>query len=268
MQDMLTQRLGYLYKIWQLRYFWSSLAVKDLTNRYKRSFLGIGWSMLRPLAMTCIFCVVFGRLFHYPIEEYAPYLLISMTIWQFLTESILQGSYSFARCSPYVRQQPIPLAIFPLTTVLGSAFHSLIALAMAIGVTLFFKGSIDPISLLYLIPSLVIVFLLGWLFAIISGVIHTHFPDTNHLLEIGLQVLFYVTPILYRPESFSDREGLSFLVEWNPLSSIMALVRTPILDGTLPALHQIQMSLLVLTLAGACAILLLRKLERTLIFWI
>lgn len=268
MESLLTDRLSYLLRIWQLRYFWSSLVVKDLNNRYKRSFLGIGWSMLRPLAMTCIFCVVFGKLFNYPLEDYAPFLLISMTTWQFFTESLLHGSFAFARCSAYIRQQPVPLAIFPLTTVLGSAFHSLVALVMAMGVTLYFKGTLDPFALLYLIPGLCVVFFLGWFLAIISGVVYTHFPDTNHLLEIGLQILFYLTPILYRPESFGNRAWLSLLVEWNPLTSIMALIRTPILEGSPPSAHHIGVSILLLLLAGAFAAFLLRKLERTLIFWL
>jgi lipopolysaccharide transport system permease protein len=268
MEGLLTDRLVYLHRIWQLRYFWSSLVVKDLNNRYKRSFLGIGWSMLRPLAMTCIFCVVFGSLFHYPLEDYAPYLLISMTIWQFFTESLLQGSHSFARCSAYIRQQQVPLAIFPLTTVLGSAFHSLIALVMAVTVTVYFQGVIHPLGLVYLIPGLLLVFLLGWFLAIISGVVYTHFPDTNHLLEIGLQMLFYATPILYRPERFGSGAWLTRMVEWNPLTSVMALIRTPLIDGTAPSLQHIQVSLVLLAAVGACAVLLLRKLEKTLIFWI
>jgi lipopolysaccharide transport system permease protein len=142
-------------------------------------------------------------------------------------------------------------------------------LALGLAVTLFFKGRLDPVALLALIPAMVLLFFLGWSMAIISGVACTHFPDTGHMLGIGLQILFYVTPILYKPNEFATRGGkLAFLVEWNPLTSVLALIRTPILEGTFPAMRHIAISLLFLAVLGTVAIVLLRKLERTLVFWI
>jgi lipopolysaccharide transport system permease protein len=268
MDGFLATRLDYLYRIWALRYFWFSLVKNDLDKRYKRSFFGIGWSLLRPLSMTFIFCVVFGKLFNIPMEEYAPFLLIGMTTWQFFTESLIQGSYSFTLGAAYIRQQHVPLAIFPLRTILGSGFHSLIALAMALLVALFFKGSLDPLALLTLIPAVVLLFVLCWSLAIVSGVMYTHFPDTSHLLEILLQILFYVTPILYRPDTIAERSRLALLVEWNPITSLLALIRVPVLEGTAPALHHVQVSLLFTAVVATIAVWLLRRLERTLIFWI
>src|SRR5947209_8682926 len=193
--------LEYVKRIWQLRYFWFSLVKNDLNQRYSRSFLGIGWSMVRPLAMTAVFCVVFARLFHIPFLEYAPFILLGLTLWQFLVETILNGCDCFSRAAPYIRQQPIPLAIFPLRTVLGTGFHALVALGLAAVIAWSCHGLPPGLVLLSLFPSLVILLLLGWFLAIVGGVLHTHFYDTRHLLEIALQILFYLTPILYHPES-------------------------------------------------------------------
>ena len=268
MEGFVAVTASYLFRIWDLRYFWFSLVRNDLDNRYKRSFFGIGWSLLKPLAMTAVLCLVFGRLFDVAIEDYAPYLLIGMTTWQFLTEALLQGCNSFVLGRPYLRQQQVPLAIFPLRTVLGAGFHFVVALGMGLMITLYFRGFLEPIVLLSLIPAMLILFFLAWALAILSGVIYTHFPDTNHLLEIGLQILFYVTPILYKPE-YANRGGkLALLVDWNPITSLLALVRTPILDGTFPAAQHIVISLLSLAVVGILAIALLRKTERTLVFWI
>ena len=279
----MTFQLSYLARIWELRYFWFSLVSNDLSNRYKRSFIGIGWSLLRPLAMTGIFCLVFGKLFNQSIAEYAPFLLLGMTTWQFISESLLSGCTCFSSGSAYIRQQQVPLAIFPLRTVLGSGFHSLVALGMAIAIVVLFQGyqmlanpdvplfyPINPVALLSLLPGILILFVVCWSLAIVSGVIYTHFPDTQHLLEIGMQIAFYVTPILYKPDLvlLKGRGRLAMLVYWNPLTSLLALIRTPILDGTMPAAHHIQMSLLFMMVVGLSAMFLLRKLERTLVFWI
>jgi lipopolysaccharide transport system permease protein len=268
MQGFAAARLGYFLRIWELRYFWFSLVRNDLDNRYKRSFFGIGWSLLKPLAMTTALCVVFGRLFNVAIEDYAPHLLVGMTTWQFLTEALLHGCNSLSLGSAYIRQQQVPLAIFPLRTVLAAGFHFLIALSLGIVVTFFFKGRLEPTAFLALLPGLTILFLLGWAMAILSGILYTHFPDTTQILEIGVQVLFYVTPVIHPPEYASGAGRLAMLVQWNPFTSLLALIRVPILAGTFPPVQNILISLLFLAVVGFLAIILLRKMERTLVFWI
>jgi lipopolysaccharide transport system permease protein len=88
-----TLQFDYLRRIWLLRHFWFSLVANDIRSRYRRSILGVGWSLLRPLGMTAIFCVVFGTLFNQNIATYAPYVLIGMTTWQFLMESLTSGCH-------------------------------------------------------------------------------------------------------------------------------------------------------------------------------
>lgn len=268
MAELLGGRLEYFQRIWDMRYFWFALVRNDLNNRYKRSFLGIGWSLLKPLSMTAVYCVVFAKVFNVTVADYAPFLLLGMTTWQFFNECLLQGAYSFSLGSAYIRQTQIPLAIFPLRSVLGAGFHALIALAVGMAATLVFTGSLNAAALLYLIPAMLVLFVFGWSLAIVSGVLYTHFPDTRHLLEVALQILFYVTPILYRPENMPGRSRITLMLEWNPMTSILALVRTPILDGTAPALEHVQVSLVFVTVVALMAITLLRKLERTMVFWI
>jgi lipopolysaccharide transport system permease protein len=263
-----TARFDYLSRMWLLRHFWFSLVVNDLSQRYKHSFLGVGWSLVRPLAMTFLFCLVFGQLFQLDAGDYAPHLLIGMTIWQFLHESLVQGCESFKNGSAYIRQQPAPLAIFPLRTVMGSAFHTLIALGLALGLTFIFKGSLHVTALLWLAPAMVLLFFLAWSLAILSGIMNTHFPDTKHVLEIGLQFLFYLTPIVYKGETLQGRTHLAWLVDCNPVTSILALFRAPIIEGAAPPVQHVAVSVGVLIIAGVLAVVLLRKLERTLVFWI
>ena len=173
MDGIIANRFEYIQRIWRIRYFWFSLVQQDLNNRYKRSVLGIGWSLLRPLAMTVVFCMVFSKLFDVSVAEYAPHLLVGMTTWQFFTESLTQGCLSFYRGREYIRQQAVPLAIYPLRTILGSGFHGLMALSLALAISWYFRGYLDPCALLYLLPSIVYLFVLGWSLAIISGFTYT-----------------------------------------------------------------------------------------------
>ncbi|MCI0738606.1 MAG: ABC transporter permease [Gemmataceae bacterium] len=258
----------YLLGIWRLRYFWLSLVRNDLNNRYSRSFLGIGWSLVRPLAMTAVFCVVFAHLFQVNWREYAPFVLLGLTVWQFLTETILNGCDAFTRAAPYIRQQCVPMAIFPLRTVLGAGFHAIIALGLAVVLVWWVKGIDVAVVVCSLVPAVVLLFFLGWFLAIVCGVLHTHFYDTRHILEIGLQIMFYLTPILYHPDSLPEQRHLLWWLEWNPLTAVLEIVRRPVLWGEWPLLVHYQMSLVLLGSAAALAVWSLRRRQRTLVFWI
>jgi ABC-type polysaccharide/polyol phosphate export permease len=268
MADIALTRFSYFQQMWRLRYFWMSLVCNDIVNRYRRSFLGVGWSLLRPLSMTFVFCVVFGALFNQPTTEYAPFLMVSMAVWQFMHESMSAGCNTFINSAAYIRQQRVPLAIFPLRTVLGTGFHFLIAFTLALGMTLYFKGIGDPLVALAAIPAMVLIFLFAWAAATVLGLVQTHFPDCAQLYEIGMQILFYLTPVVYKTELFPQRRKLLLLLNCNPCYSLLELVRRPILDGMLPPVTNVAIAVgfvaMVVLLAWVC----LRKLERNLVFWV
>jgi ABC-type polysaccharide/polyol phosphate export permease len=67
--------VSYAAAIWRCRYFWFSLVRMDLRTRYRRSVLGLGWSLLHPIAMMAILCTVFASVFKVSVEEYGPFVL-------------------------------------------------------------------------------------------------------------------------------------------------------------------------------------------------
>lgn len=261
-------QLGYAQQLWALRYFWFSLVVNDIRSRYRRSIVGVGWSLLRPLGMTVIFCLVFGSMFNRNINDYAPYVLVSVTIWQFIAESMVSGCQCFKTGSAYIRQQRIPHAIFPLRTVLGSGFHFVIALSLGIALTMYLKGIANVPVLLFLPVALLILFVAGWSLAIVAGVAQTYFPDTSHLLEIGIQILFYLTPVMYQTSDFPNRHKFLAALTYNPIQSLLELIRRPLLQGELPSEFNLAMSLGFTAALAAIAVVLLRRLERNLVFWL
>lgn len=261
---------NYLKRIWVMRFFWFSLVVKDLEGRYRRSLLGIGWSLLKPLCMTVVFCTVFAKLFDQDPTEYAPFLLIGLTSWQFFTESMTLGCNCFRNASGYIKQQRMPLGIFPLRTALATGFHQLIALVLGLGLAWIFKGFDNPWALLSLIPTLILYLVLGCFLACIFGLLHTYFPDTQYLMEIGLQVLFYLTPILYTLQTLKEknRGRMAEWLELNPFYALLELVRRPVLEGVLPSTGMVLTSVCFTAILGLFAALMLRRVERTLVFWI
>src|SRR5277367_1000171 len=136
--------VSYVRAVWKCRYFWLSLVRMDLRTRYRGSVLGLGWSLLQPLAMTAILCTVFHGLFDQDIKFFMPYLMAGLAFWSFLVSVTVGGCQCFHQGQAYIRQFPAPMAIYPLRTVLGSAFHLVVALLLAIALAAAVHGLPNP----------------------------------------------------------------------------------------------------------------------------
>lgn len=258
---------GYTTAIWRCRYFWLSLVKKDLRTRYRRSVLGLGWSLLHPIAMTTVICIVFHKLFNMEVASYGPFLLSGITTWGYLSSTITQGCDTFYNGESYIRQYPAPLAIYPLRTVLGAAFHFGLALLVVLMLTWWFKGFGNLMAITALVPAFLLFIVLGWSLSVMSGFAHVRFCDTRHLLDVGLQIMFYATPIFVPPEQLKER-GLAWLIDYNPAAILLDLVRQPVLNGNFPTLRAWTCVLVITAAAFLLAVLMLVRLQRRLIFYL
>lgn len=159
----------YLRSIWDYRYFLLSLVSNDLRSRYRGSVIGLGWSLLNPVLMTAVLCFAFSTIFHLEARKFAPPLFAGLTIWNFIAGVTQQGCTSFLQAECYIRQQPVPMALYPLRTVLATAFHLVIGLVPVVALSGWFNKLIGPMALLSLVPSLVLLLVLGWAIAVLMG---------------------------------------------------------------------------------------------------
>jgi ABC-type polysaccharide/polyol phosphate export permease len=241
-----------------------SLVKMDLRTRYRRSILGLGWSLLNPISMTIVICLFFHGMMDMEIRVFAPYLMAGLATWTYILTAALQGCQCFFQGESYIRQYPAPLAIYPLRTALGGTIHFFMALLVVLGLAWGFNGFANPLSLFSLIPSIVLLFIFAWSLAVLLGCANVHFQDTQHLAEVGFQILFYATPIMYKLEYLHGWIG--WLENFNPIYYIIQLVREPILDGHAPSLltYGVACSTIVVTLSAAS--ITLARLQRRLIF--
>lgn len=256
---------AYLAAVWRCRYFWLSLVQNDLRTRYRRSLLGVGWSLLQPVSMALVVGTVFHAVFNMSFREYGAFLLSGLTFWNYVTFVVTHGCQCFYQGETYIRQFPAPLAIYPLRVVLGAAFHLLVALCLVIVMSWWSYGWGNLSSLPALVPAVLMLMTLGWAAAALCGLANVFFPDAKHLLEIGLQILFYATPIIYKPDLLTSR-GLGWLVDYNPLVAVLEIVRAPVIDGRIPSLGTYAVAAGLTTLAAGAAAWMLARWQRTLIY--
>jgi ABC-type polysaccharide/polyol phosphate export permease len=259
--------IDYLKSVWRSRYFWLSLVQIDLRTRYRGSWLGIGWSLLQPLAMSIILCVAFAKVFHQSVAEFGVFLLVGLTLWNFLINTTLGGCQCFRTAESYIKQFPAPLAIYPLRTALGFAFHFALGLAIVFVLAAIFKGP-GGLALFSLVPSLVLILVLAWAMALLAGLATVHFPDTSHLCELVFQGLFFLTPVMY-PKTLVDRSPqLAVVFRYNPLSYFLRLLREPIIDGHAPSWKVYLAATFAVVVLVGLGMYLLRRLEGRVVYYL
>lgn len=258
---------AYLHDIWRCRFFWLSLVQLDLRTRYRGSGLGVGWSLLRPVLMSAILCAVFHKLFDAPIWKYGPYLLTGFAGWNFLSSVTLEGCSTFVLADAYIRQHRAPLAIYPLRTALGAAVHLLLALLIVLVLLVSLRGFDQPPAILSLVPGLLLLVLFGWSLATVVALVNVHFRDTQHLCDVALQMLFYLTPVIYPAEMLQER-GMGWLVAYNPLACFLELLRAPLLESRPPSAYVFGVAAIAVAVTGSAAILMLNRLQRRLVFYL
>ncbi len=259
--------ISYLREIWRLRFFWAAMVQIDLKNRYRRSMIGLGWSLLHPIAMTVVLCVVFAQLLAVGLRDYAPLVLSGLIFWNYIVGVMSDGCRCFFQGESYIRQHPAPLAIYPLRTTLGAGIHFLIGLMVVLIFVWTVRGFGNLPALLSLVPTLMLMFIFGWALAICMGMANVFFQDCQHMIAIVLQILFYVTPVMYPADQLRQRH-LEWFVNINPLAIILEMLRQPILEGRFPAMETYFFGVLSVTLVAGIAIVTLKCFERRIIFYL
>jgi lipopolysaccharide transport system permease protein len=253
--------------IWEARYFWLHLSLADLRSKWRRSFMGMMWSILQPLGMTLLLALVFSRLFHVDIVLYAPYILSGIITWEFMASSLTGGSLAFVQADAYIKQCKHPLAIYTLRLILSN----LIVLMLASSVLWVWVLIVLPqniglpwLSVLTFFP---LVALIIWPLASLLAYLGARFRDIPHVMGLVLQAVWFISPVYFEEKMFRNG-GLNGLVDYNPIYHLLQIVRAPILEGQWPTLNNYLFCLATALLFTLLAVLIGRKAEPNVIFYL
>jgi lipopolysaccharide transport system permease protein len=218
--------------------------------------------------MTAVICVIFTTIFGAKLSEFAPFVLIGMTFWGFITETVIGGCTAFYSAEGYLRQAKLPLAIFPLRVALGAGFHFVVMVPviwLAVSLT---SGPPSLLAMMSLSASLVLLFVIGWGLALLSGLVTVAFPDMKHILELTLQIVFYLTPIIYPPSVLANQRLASWIMEMNPFAHLLALVRSPLLESNAAPVESLLVGWIFALILVLLSVVGISRTEKRLIFWL
>lgn len=211
------------------------LISRDFKVKYKRSVLGVLWSLLNPILMMCVMAIVFTNVFKFstPGVNYLTYLLIGLTYFNYFSEATNLSMSSVVANFALINKIYIPKYIFPLSKCLfvGINFSltliPLYAVIILTGTGLNIYHLLLPISFVFLF-----VFTLGA--SLILATISVFLRDMFYIYGIVLQILTYMTPIMYDINMLDPR--LQLVLKINPLYHIITFARTIILYHQIPSM--------------------------------
>ena len=235
-----TRRPPALVELWRFRQLVGMLVVRELKVRYKRSIFGLLWTMLNPLLLMVVYAVVFTTIMRSSVHNFSVFLLSGLLPWIFFATSVLQGLFSVLGNQELIRKVRLPQAVFPLSVVASNLVNFVLSLVPLVVLMLALRQPFTP-ALVFIPVAIVVLALFTSGVTLLLATATVFFRDVRHLAEVALQILMYLSPILYDVSMFADHKARWFpAFRWflavNPMSYLIPLVRDPVFYGRLPSL--------------------------------
>lgn len=206
------------------RFLLSELVKRGIVLKYRRSYLGLAWTLLEPLLNMLVLTFVFGTLFGRSDKTYPVYVLSGRLLYSCFSQATTAALRSIRTNSAMINKVYVPKYLYPLSSIIYSYVifgFSLIVLAV-VSVVL----GVWPTKYILLIwIPLLLLFFLSLGMGMVLATLGVYFRDMEYLWSVGLALLMYLCAIFYYPDSFMNA-GKGWVLESNPLFCIIALFRS------------------------------------------
>ncbi len=256
-----------LYEILQSALLWNiwvRLGLQDVRLRFRRSALGFGWVSLNLAVLILAIGLIYGNLLGQDLAEFIPYLTIGLVLWGYLTNSIVEGGQTFLIAEGYIKQINLPMDVYIFRSFVSISLTALLNGLAFVVVMIVYRVPVRW-GTLWVIPGMAIFVLIGWLLIAVFAYLNARFRDAAHLASLGMQVVFYVTPILY-PADLLRQRRLGSIIDFNPAYHLIEIVRRPILLGQPAASMSYVSSSLTSLLLVIAAVLIMYYYSRRIVF--
>ncbi len=234
MYDSATRRLAPIDELMSaVRYrdLIGQLIARDIRTRYKRSILGVAWTMVNPLVTMVVLTIVFGQIFRIEVGNYPAYLLSGVLVWNFFSQSTTAALHQLMWGGALFHRVYVPRTIFTVAAI-GTGVVNLLLALVPLAVIVALTGGLFTPALLWLVVvvPLLAMFALG--IALLVSTLSISFPDVIEMYAVVLNAWFFLTPVMY-PVTIVPDQYLP-LVMANPMFYLVSSFRIPIHDGLTP----------------------------------
>lgn len=222
---------GKLREIAHHRELLGLLVRRDLQARYRDSFLGFLWTVIRPLIQFLMYFIVLGQFLQAArgIDQFAIYLFSGLTLFAFFSDMVSGSTGSIVGNAGLVKKIYLPREIFPLAAVGGAAFMFSVQLVILLGAALIFRALPEPTQLLWFFPSVALILVYGVAIGLFLAAVNVYLRDIQYLTEVVIMLAMWASPIVYSWRMVTDAVSRLGLPAW----TIEVYASNPITIGVL-----------------------------------
>lgn len=224
----------------------TELIARDIKIKYRRSVLGVLWTLLNPLCMMIILSIVFSNIFKFDVENFPLYVLSGQVIFNFFNDATNSSMMSILGAASLIKKVYIPKYLFVISKVFSSFINLMASYCALLVVMVATRVELHWEIIFSIIPlTMVIGFSLGIGLALAAFTVR--FRDIMHLYSVFTTGLMYLTPVIY-PLSILP-EKIKFLVMLNPLTNYLIMFRDVMFNAKLPSIEGLAIGLIEMVLA-------------------
>lgn len=215
------------------RFLFEELVSRDFKHKYKRTVLGMFWSVLSPILNLAVIYIVMNRFFASDIPHYSIYLFCGTIVMSYYRESTIGGMYSLINNRKIISKINIPKYMFLLSKNVSSLINFCLTLLIFFVFCLFNRIEFGWhfFGLFFVIICLVL-FNIG--IGLVLSALYVFFRDVGYFYDVFLVLLNYMSAVFYKVDTFSDMAQSLFLC--NPIYCFIRYFRTIVIDGHLPSI--------------------------------
>jgi lipopolysaccharide transport system permease protein len=210
---------------------WAYMAVQDIKLRYRRSMIGPWWVTISTGVMVMMLGFLWSHIFGTDLENYLPFFAVGFVLWGWMSGQVLDAAGGFFQFGGVIKQVKLPLPIFVLRLNVRQCIV-LLHNSIIIALVLLLVGHGFTLMSLMVIPNLILIQLNLTLLSIVISIFCTRYQDMTQVVNVGTQIVFFFTPILWQVETLKNR---TYLAEMNPVYHWIEMVRAPLL-GHMPTI--------------------------------
>jgi lipopolysaccharide transport system permease protein len=219
------------------------LVVRELKVRYKRSIFGLLWTMLNPLLLMVVYGIVFTTIMPAAMKNFTVFLLSALLPWIFFSTAVLQGLNSILANQELIRKVRVPQAVFPLSVVGSNLVNFAISVVPLFLLMLALRQPFSR-ALLFVPVGVVLLAIFTSGVTLLLATLTVFFRDVRHLAEVMLQMLLYLSPVLYDLRMLGQHKNWWFrfftgFLSMNPLTYLIAQIREPVYYARIPEARSI-----------------------------
>lgn len=226
-----TEAGGKVREILRHRELLGLLVRRDLQARYRDSFLGFLWTVIRPIIQFLMYFIVLGQFLRAAqgIDQFAIYLFSGLTLFAFFNDMVFGSTGSIVGNAGLIKKIYLPREIFPLAAVGGAGFMFLVQMVILLGAAVLFRALPEPSQLLWFFPSVVLILVWGVAIGLFLAAVNVYLRDIQYLTEVIMMLAMWASPIVYSWNMVTDAVSRLGLPSW----AIEIYAANPITIGVL-----------------------------------